>query len=364
MNILVVDDSIDKLGEIAKCILKINNKIRINTVQDIHGTFKFLSQNYIDLLIVDLFLPERISDNKIKKTGGEEIIREISRYSKKLNAPKYIVAVTQQEEINASLINDIWPIIKYKINNNWDVKLSKIISHIDHIVNLDQEVIVKPTVYVEGVTDEIYLKMALAIFYPEYINQIDIKSQSNAGANWVAQQLIIWGHQLPKKEGNLIPCIGLLDNDDAGNLAKDNIHLKITTSNQKLSCKVLQILPNYNKSIIDFYSKRIKIQVEIESLFPPNILQYAADKNWLEMRNQPLLETPVDWNLMTQNLNDFILNKGVNTDNLIYLNQVKLTKKEVFSKYITKTYPDDNIVFQNFKLLLADILKKLNIIKE
>jgi len=237
-----------------------------------------------------------------------------------------------------------------------------LVKHIDHINNNEASVVIKPTVFVEGKTDECYLKAALDLFYPNINGIIDIRSQSSAGANWVAQQLVIWGHKLAKDEnGNLIKCIGLLDNDEAGIKARQDIQSKILSSNQKECCKVVNLGAHYSHSLIDFYSKGIKIQVEIESLFSPEILNYAQEQNWLEIRTQPLLENPNDWQITIKSFNDYVKEKGVGEENMIYLKQIKMAKKASFCKYILDKYSKDMNAFSSIKKVLDEILKKLGV---
>jgi PleD family two-component response regulator len=70
MNVLIVDDSIDKLSEISKVLVALKLDININTVEDIQGAMFFLKENYVDLLILDQFLPLiKGKDQKILKDG-------------------------------------------------------------------------------------------------------------------------------------------------------------------------------------------------------------------------------------------------------------------------------------------------------
>ncbi len=361
MEVLIVDDSLDKLSNIVSCLTKVKKHITINTAQDIRSTYLFLRDNTVDLLIIDLFLPDRIIEGNIKNDGGEEIVNEICRYTSRLCVPKYIIGITQQEQVLNNLLNDVWPIIHYRIGNRWDEKLTKMVRHVDHIVNLQNNIEIKPTVFVEGTSDELFLNNALKLFFPELEGKFIFKSQSNAGANWVAQQLVIWGHQLHTIEGEYIIGIGLLDSDIAGNEARININSKISSANQKIACKVAQLNAKYSKNLINFFSKGIKIEIEIESLFPQDILLYADEQGWLENRNPVLLDTPKDWNQMSQTLNDFLISKGIKEEDFVYLKKIKMAKKESFSKYILDNHKDNKNTFSNFKHVIADISKLMNL---
>jgi len=362
MNILIVDDSINKLSDISKVLVGTGVKANIQTVEDIQGALTFLTDTSVDFLILDLYLPFRKGKNeKILHDGGIYLLKEINRKKSRIKLPKYIMGLSQYYDSCANF-SDIWLLVEYSPTHlKWSYPLISFVSHIENI--LSQEIAHKetkkliPTLFVEGLTDVDILNRIVDIHFPNLKGKFTILSQKNAGANWVAQQLVIWGHQLNRDSSkNLIKAVGLFDNDEAGIKAKGDVVNKLTSLHQSESTKTISILPKYSKNLIEFYSRGLKVEIEIESLLPIEFLHFADEKGWLEYRVPLFIETPKDLNQMSETVPDFLERIEFPLELGIYLKKVKLSKKEVFVKELILQSQESISLLDNLKILLEDII--------
>jgi hypothetical protein len=193
---------------------------------------------------------------------------------------------------------------------------------------------------------------------------ITISSQKNAGANWVAQQLVIWGHQLMRNANKeLVKAIGLFDNDEAGIKAKNDVIKKLNTANQQEAAKIRMIQACHSANILEFYKKGLQIEIEIESLLPFKLLHYADEQGWLEYRNPLFIEMPKEWDQMTETVSNYLDRISFPKDSRVYLKKVKISKKEQFSKYVLAQADESIEVLDNLKTLLNELIEIL-IIKD
>jgi len=365
MNVLIVDDSIDKLSEISKVLVALKLDININTVEDIQGAMFFLKENYVDLLILDQFLPLiKGKDQEILKDGGSQLINEINRKSNKINTPKYIIGLSQYYN-ECSNFSDIWKLIEYSPSHTkWCNPLTKILAHISNLNGVSSQKsdnkTILPTIYVEGLTDVSLLNYVTNHCFSDVKDSFTIESQRNAGANWVAQQLVIWGHQLKRNiESKLIKAIGLFDCDEAGIKAKNDALKKLNSSNQMEAVKVFAIQAKHNKNLIEFYKRGLQIEIEIESLMPVEILNYADEKGWLEYRTPLFIETPKDWNQMNETVSTYLDKINFPSDLKIYLKKVKIGSKEQFSEFVINRSSESIEVLDNVRLMLNELINIL-----
>lgn len=363
MRVLIIDDSIDKIANLTEVINTLPFKCIIDNTETITNAINILKEKKYDIAIFDLHLPLRIGDVPDPK-GGKFLLEEIYRKNKSLNIPKYIIGFSQYDEVIDDF-SSIWKVIKYEPSKSeWQNSIVSLFKHIAYH-SIDNKPIMEeilPTLIVEGLTDLDFIDAALELFYPQLKNKLSLKSQSNAGANWVANQIIIWSLQNFKDEKGInIKCVGLLDSDEAGNIAKKVVYEKLTTQNEQNSFKIVQVVPKYNPELLNFYKLKCKIELEIESLFPIEILEYAENKNWLEHRNQTFISNPTDWEQHSQTSSQYIISKGIPEKNLLYTKKVKMSKKTDFSKYVLSLEDKIN-TFKNFEPLVKDIIVNLEII--
>lgn len=360
MRILIVDDSIDKISELTKLISFSHPEAHIETAESISNAITlFQSESTYNLGIIDIFLPLRIGEDPLKN-GGELLLKEMYRKKKKLNLPNFIIGFSQYDTSNTQF-SSIWKIVKFEPNSVvWKESFKELLDHISiskFIIN--QEESIKPTVYVEGLTDLNYLNQAFEIFFPKERELIDIKSQKNAGANWVANQVAIWAISKRKdKKGAYFKSVGLLDADEAGIKAKKDLVERIQTENEQKCFKIIHINQDYNQELINFYSKGCKLEIETESLFSINILEHADSKGWLEYRGSTFVERPKGWKQHEENSLDYVLKQGITKKQSIYLKKVRTTCKQDFFKYINNE-KDKRSTFSNFENLLKKLLENL-----
>lgn len=369
MNVLIVDDSIDKLSDVSKVLINANMTLNIGTVEDIQGAMFFLKQNNVDLLILDLYLPVRKGrDEKILKDGGVQLLGEISRKANKIKTPKYIMGLSQYVK-ECPAFSDIWSLIEYSpTHTKWHSPLLRILNHIAQVnVNSTTDNSTKPqlpTIFVEGLTDVDLLKFVVNQHFVEFKDMFIIASQKNAGANWVAQQLVIWGHQLTRNSNRqLVKAIGLFDSDEAGIKAKNDVIKKLNTANQQEAAKISMIQARHSLQILEFYKRGLQIEIEIESLLPIKLLNYADEQGWLEYRNPLFIDLPKEWDQMTETVSNYLDRIKFPKDLRVYLKKVKISKKEQFVKYVLEQANESIEVLNNLKTLLNELIEIL-IIKD
>ncbi|MBS3993789.1 MAG: hypothetical protein KGZ87_08735 [Bacteroidetes bacterium] len=363
MNVLIVDDSIDKLSDVSKVLINTGLTLSIGTVEDIQGAMIFLEENIVDLLILDQYLPVRKGkDEKILKDGGFQLLNEISRKSKKIKTPKYIIGLSQYVD-ECPVFSDIWSLIEYSpTHSKWSIPLIKILNHIAEVnvnkssVNSTRQLL--PTLFVEGLTDVALLNFVVSHHFIADKDMFTIVSQKNAGANWVAQQLVIWGHQLNRNsEKQLVKAIGLFDSDVAGIKAKNDVTKKLNSLNQQEAAKIATIQAKYSSNIIEFYKRGLQIEIEIESLLPCSLMNYADEQGWLEYRNPLFIVYPKDWDQMTETVINYLDRIMFPNDLRVYLKKVKISKKEQFTQYVIQQSIESIEVLDNLKILMSELIK-------
>lgn len=362
MRVLIIDDSIDKILNLTELINTLPFKCLIENTETIANAIVLLKENKYDIAIIDLHLPLRIGENP-NRNGGKLLLEEIYRKNQILNIPKYILGFSQYDD-GIIEFSPIWKVIKYEPSNSeWENSILLLFKHISYLSN-GSEIVqdeVLPTIIVEGLTDLDFIKISIELFCPDSKKKLKVKSQSNAGANWVANQIVIWSLQNYKDNNGInIKSIGLLDSDQAGNFAKKIINERLKSQNEQNSFKIIQVLPQYNPELLKFYKEKCKIELEIESLFPIEILEYAESKDWLEHRNQTFITTPSDWEQHNQTSSQYIISKGIHEKQLLYTKKVKISKKLDFSKYVLSLDDKENS-FRNFKPLINDLIINLEI---
>lgn len=358
MNILIVDDSIDKIAKIVSTIKEVSSDFFIDSVNDSYRAQLKLKSKKYDLLIVDLLLPIRIDENPLPN-GGELLLKEISR-NKALIPPNLIIGLTQFEEFESNF-SPIWKLLFFN-QANWKDDLKSLIEHSLRSNQYKSKIInIKPTIFVEGETDCLILREALSLFKPNFLDKIDIKTEKSAGASWVANQVVIWAHSLHKDNdsNHLIKSIGLLDGDEAGQKAIDEINRIVkpdcTGAN---SYKIFKITPSYARDLIPLYQKGLNIPTSLEELYSIDFWKYSETQNWLERRQNTdsFLTDPKNWDKMTQSLGEFIASLNLTDEEKIYLKSFKLTSKELAVKYLLSLNKEDKMkILFNFKKLIEDM---------
>lgn len=366
LNILIVDDSNDKIADIVSVISEIPEKVNIDTVIDVISAQLKTKEIKYDLMIVDLMLPFRKGDEPTKD-GGKILLSEIER-QKGLLSPKYIIGMTQYSSYLDNF-SELWKCLLYSPSESmWRDTLKRLIKHI--IISNDAEISqdddVKPTLFVEGESDKEIILAALSIFKPERHEKIKVKTSKSAGAKWVSNQIIAWAHLLQKNTDSYVQAIGLFDGDQAGIDAKQEINRIIKPSSaQAKTYSTLSLSPTYAKEIRKLYQNGVIIPITLEEMFNPSYWQVANLKGWLEKRNQSdiTLKDPKNWDKLNMSLLEHLKGLGLSEEEEIYLNKFKLESKEDFCKYIL-ALPDDEkkLSLHNFEDLVNEICLKLKVV--
>lgn len=361
MKVLIVDDSIHKIDTLSKYINLHSPNSFIDTAESITNALKTIKDKELiyNLIIIDQYLPQRNGENPIPD-GGKKLLLEINRTLKN-KIPNYIIGFSQYDNSDVEF-SMVWKIIKFEIDStDWQQPFSELLNHVkNNKFNKENEPVL-PTIFVEGSTDQFYLEQTIINYFPAVIDKLSIKTQSGAGSNWVANQLVAWSHSMFKNtNGDYIKAIGLFDYDDSGRKAKKDLEIKSFTDNQRKTFKSFLLVPKYNETILNFYKKGCKIDVDIEALFDINIMKDAENLQYLESRNPIFVELPRDWSQLEMNATEFLTDKGFSQDELLYLKKVKQFSKEDFLKLI-KNQKNIKICLNNFKLLIDDLLVELDI---
>ncbi|MDQ8747734.1 response regulator [Elizabethkingia miricola] len=354
MRILIVDDSLYKITAISKVIMEEIAVANIITADSIEKGVKMIeSQDRFNLAIVDLKVPLKANMESIED-GGKKFLNELYRKDNTLKIPNYIIGCTQFD-IEEHNFSPIWKVIKYTPENNrWESSMKNLLKHIkntgyEHITPIN-----KPHLFVEGLTDKKYIEKAFELFSPDNQNKIQIEPSYGSGSNGLASNICIWA----MKHNYDYKAMGLFDSDESGNFAIQKIRDRNLSVNESKCIVIHQLKPSYNEELKKFYQKGCKIEIEIEQLFPLEILQFADSRGWLEYRNTTFIEHPTDWNQHAENSSEFLTRFGFDHSKQLYIKKIKMFNKEDFSKFVLD-YSDLNFAFSNFKNLVRNIEEKL-----
>ena len=99
INILIVDDSTEKLRNIKAVlddVIKNNEEVEIEVAMGILDTKRIVSHKNIDLMILDIQLPQRVTDTP-EKEGGIRLLKELKE-SRRYKYPNYVISLSRYEE--------------------------------------------------------------------------------------------------------------------------------------------------------------------------------------------------------------------------------------------------------------------------
>jgi len=362
LNILIVDDSNDKVANVLKVIREVSNDINAEIVIDFISAQRQLMLTQYDLLILDINLPVRTGEVPSLETG-KNLLAEINRKSS-IKSPYYIISLSQYSE-ECDQLSNVWQTVQYSPETvNWKSPIVNLLKHILKCNLRDNDtVILKPTIFLEGKTDEKILTEAIRLFNPDMLEKITIRSEKSAGASWVARQVIAWSHSLRKKETNYIRAIGLLDGDFAGKQALEEINRVVKNdSAESKTFKMFKLTPSYARHIIPIKKKGLDLPVTLEEMFNPEVWEYAKEQSWLVIRTnaENLLSNPEKWDKFELSLKDYLLTIGLTQDENLYLHCFKDDCKEELTKYIMGLSEENRIAALDcFKKLVDEISEYL-----
>lgn len=113
---LIVDDVQDKVREVLKVLVGAGiDEDLVDTAGSVVGAAKLLKENEYGLLVLDLLLPMRLSEEP-SKVGGTRLLHEIVRDAS-LKRPEHIVGLTVSDEALAEaqpeFSRGLWSIVRY-----------------------------------------------------------------------------------------------------------------------------------------------------------------------------------------------------------------------------------------------------------
>jgi CheY-like chemotaxis protein len=358
LNILIIDDSNDKVANVIKVIREISSDIIVEIATDFISAQKQLILFQYDLLILDINLPIRIGEEPTLETG-KNLLTEINRKAS-IKSPFYIISLSQYSDECENLSN-IWQTIKYSPESiDWHLPIVDLIKHILKCnLKVGNQISLKPTLFLEGRTDEKILTEAMRLFKPGILEKISIRSEKSAGASWVSRQIIVWAHLLKKKDSHYLKALGLLDGDFAGKQALEEINRVVKyDSAESKTYKMFKLKPSYARHIIPIKQKGLDLPVTLEEMFCPDIWEYAKENSWLELRTnaESLLSNPEKWNKFDLSLKDYLMTIGLDEKENLYLYTFKDECKEELAKYIMEL-PEENRInaLGCFKKLIDEI---------
>ncbi|WP_201982529.1 ATP-dependent nuclease [Hymenobacter rubidus] len=187
----------------------------------------------------------------------------------------------------------------------------------------------KPTLFLEGVTDQTVLNHYLPLV-PDGIPDIELRTERSGGYNWVADMLLAWAYsRKPQQAG------GLLDADRDAVTCKERVRKdsKFDTQQQNRRVKLF----DYTKPphILSIYQAGFKLPYALEELFPPAIWDYAEQQDWLQERPNWRDIVPAT-NAFDKSPLDQCLERGLSENQVRYIRCcVKLEDKAKFARYVT-----------------------------
>lgn len=128
IKLLIVDDNGDKIQNIASLIREKyrDDKIQIQTASFVNDARRILASCSIDILILDICLPERAGDS-VKRDAGINLLNQIKN-SQRFTYPRYVIAVSEYEELTKEFSLDAGvihtSIVYNSATSEWKTRMS------------------------------------------------------------------------------------------------------------------------------------------------------------------------------------------------------------------------------------------------
>ena len=128
INILLVEDNPDKIKNIVKIITPfLGEEIVLERANDINSAKNILRKKNIDIMILDIYLPQIYGDD-IQQDGGIALLKTL-RKSKTYSYPRYVISVSSYEDstkvFEVSEGNIHKAIYYEQTNNQWEIMLQQ-----------------------------------------------------------------------------------------------------------------------------------------------------------------------------------------------------------------------------------------------
>lgn len=215
------------------------------------------------------------------------------------------------------------------------------------------KIIDKPVIFVEGITDKLYLELAIELFSPklnEKMKQgnlnIVTREENGCGVNLLVDWAIAWMHMNYNSKA-----VVLLDSDEAGLKAKKAIdeEKKRIKKNSKLNAVLLQPTDDFK-----YVNSKIKkgIYFTIEHLLSYEFWEFLKKREFIEKRKtQDLYSIFINVMNEYESLN-MVIDKYVNNsklkDTVISYIPKDEKKKEIF-KLVKENVHNNRLIMDGFK---------------
>lgn len=363
ISILIVDDDITKISLIIDSIkTSISEILTINQASNVTEAIEFLQNNEIHLLITDFQIPLRFNETP-DNDGGVSLIKSLYKKKTNANMPMFIVGLTQFETLQRAYTG-VWKVWRYNPSeNDWRINIRDLLHHISLVKSrvITQKI---ETIFVEGITDKRIFQKTIELYYPEFINKVEIRATNQGGgASWVERQILIWSKTLSMKNGedNYLKAVGVLDNDDAGNEAMFNIR-KVIKSNS-VECNTFSLVQTnskYSPLLKSIKFKNLNFSTTIEDLLPIKLFKEARSLGYLKERSFKSFEYQNE-RLVKLPSQEFMESTGFSNDEiLITINKLDDDYKSWASNQVLNMSKDDLL---NISYLLKDVFIKLKLMK-
>lgn len=215
------------------------------------------------------------------------------------------------------------------------------------------KIIDKPVIFVEGITDKLYLELAIELFSPklnEKMKQGNLnvvtREENGCGVNLLVDWAIAWMHMNYNSKA-----VVLLDSDEAGLKAKKAIdeEKKRIKKNSKLNAVLLQPTDDFK-----YVNSKIKkgIYFTIEHLLSYEFWEYLKKREFIEKRKTQDLYS-IFINVINENESlNMVIDKYVNNpelkDTVISYIPKDEKKKEIF-ELVKENVHNNRLIMDGFK---------------
>ena len=255
-----------------------------------------------------------------------------------------------------------------KYNDTWGTKeINKKKTFTLPTTKRNESINMPKLIFVEGKTDKKILEKAIELYSDKLID-VEIKtitSNEGAGTDWIRKSMISFAANPDKNKGK---AIAILDYDTAGItvhsflIGNDDFKKEANKGNVK---SILLGKDDKPQHILEFYQKQIfhketNFGICLESFFSFKYWNAAKTKGYLN-KVESLLNYKIQ-NPHDQLPKDFLLDKGIKEENLIYIfYEFDSFKKENFANYLCALERNESeIAFSGFRTLILQLEKFFN----
>lgn len=217
----------------------------------------------------------------------------------------------------------------------------------------------KPTIFVEGPTDQRLLLEAVHLLCPLQKDLISIRCSPHHGGGhgWVGEQLIAWTYSRPTATA-----VGLFDKDSEALQTMKAATAKMNIPSSGKKAYGITLVPN--DALKACSSRHIKVPFAIEELLPETAWDYAESKGWLENRSNPIALYRYNNRLVAfdENMKVVLPEKHLRR---LALKKIAPPHKEEFAEYVCALdEAERRVALDHLRSTLVDCFSKLGLTDE